>query len=425
MADGGLRHKDLFRGKRETSFLGHCDECPKLPQVRKPIHKIVMKRVHRERRFEISSVYAKGADLASETLKTGMEILNSEPGSREALRLGFVPLSDCAPIAVAMETGIFGRHGLNVKLSKELGWASVRDKMYYGELDAAQSIAGIAMELGLGFSNLKSEVIVPMILNLHGNAITLSEELKPALIGEGEGLRAFLDHYWKRNRPLTLAVPHRYSSHHVLMHAWLRRHGIDPRTDVEIIFLPPPLMPKHLKAGQIDGYCVGEPWNSAAILEGFGWSPVTSADLSYGHPEKVLMVSGRYFREQRDRTIALVSSLLEACRLCGEESFRNDLIAILGQKRYTGASAELLNNSLCGRFVTGRDTVSEKPFHLFHGDSVNRPTVEKASWQLAGLRSIGVLPEITAGSISRIHREDIFFAAQQAQGADEAASCKG
>lgn len=342
-----------------------------------------------------------------------MEMLYSDSGSQSQIRLGFVPLSDCAPIAVAMEMGIFESNGLNVKLSKELGWASVRDKMYYGELDAAQSIAGIAMALGLGFSDLKSEVIVPMILNLHGNAITLSKELTPSIIQSGEGLKTYLSHYWKKNRPLTLATPHRYSSHHILIHAWLRRHGVDPRQDVEIIFLPPPLMSKHLKAGQIDGYCVGEPWNSAAILGGFGWSPVTSADLSYGHPEKVLMVSGRFMREQKDRTIALVASLLVACKMCDDKAFLNDLISILSQKRYIGVSEELLRNSFCGKFVTGRDTINDSPFHLFHGESVNRPTMEKASWQLAGLRAIGVLPEITAGSLSRIHREDIFSAAQQ------------
>jgi ABC-type nitrate/sulfonate/bicarbonate transport system substrate-binding protein len=342
-----------------------------------------------------------------------MEKLLSESASQSPIRLGFVPLSDCAPIAVAMETGIFERHGLNVKLSKELGWASVRDKMYYGELDVAQSIAGIAMALGLGFTDLKSEVVVPMVLNLHGNAITLSKELSPSIIQSGEGLKTYLAHYWKKNRPFTLATPHRYSSHHILIHAWLRRHGVNPAQDIEIVFLPPPLMSKHLKSGQIDGYCVGEPWNSAAIMGGYGWTPVTSADLSYGHPEKVLMVSGRFVRENRDRTIALVASLLEACKLCDDQSFQDDLIRILGMKRYIGVSEELLRNSFSGRFVTGRDTINESPFHLFYGESVNRPTMEKASWQLAGLRSIGVLPEITAGSISRIHREDIFSAAQQ------------
>jgi len=342
-----------------------------------------------------------------------MQSRNPESGSHAPIRLGFVPLCDCAPIAVAMEMGIFERHGLNVKPSKELGWASVRDKMYYGELDAAQSIAGIAMALGLGFSDLKSEVIVPMILNLHGNAITLSKELCPSIIKEGGGLKAYWSHHWKKNRRITLATPHRYSSHHILLHSWLLRHGLDPRQDVEIVFLPPPLMPKHLKAGRIDGYCVGEPWNSAAILDGYGWCPVTSADLSYGHPEKVLMVSGRFLREQKEKTIALVTSLLEACRMCEDKIFQEDMISILSLKRYIGVDAGLLRNSLGGNFATGRDTISHSPFHIFHGESVNRPTMEKASWQLAGLRTIGVLPEITAGSISRIHREDIFLAAQQ------------
>ncbi len=334
-----------------------------------------------------------------------------EHKSPNQIRLGLVALSDCAPIAVAKETGIFERHGLNVKLSKELGWSTVRDKIYYGELDAAQSIAGMAMTLGLGCGDLKCDVVVPLVLNLHGNAITLTTEMSPSAIQNGEGLKAYLAHYWKKSRPFTLAAPHRHSSHHILLHGWLRRHGLDPHDDAEIVFLPPQLMPRHLKAGHIDGYCVGEPWNSASILGGSGWCPATSADLSYGHPEKVLLVAGRFLREQQDQTITLVAALLEACRLCQDPEFQEDLIGILSHEDYTGASPELLRNSLCGHFVTGRDVVDESPFHLFHGDSVNRPTVEKASWLLAGLRSIGALPEITAGSISRIHREDLFHAA--------------
>lgn len=335
----------------------------------------------------------------------------SDIRSGSPIRLGLVALSDCAPIAVARETGIFERHGLNVKLSKELGWSTVRDKIYYGELDAAQSIAGMAMVLGLGCGDLKCDVVVPLVLNLHGNAITLSTEMSPSAIQNGHGLKAYLARYWKKDRPFTLAVPHRHSSHHILLYGWLRRHGVDAARDTEIIFLPPQLMPAHLKAGHIDGYCVGEPWNSTSILGGFGWCPATSTDLSYGHPEKVLLVSGRFLREQEDQTIALVAALLEACRLCQDPDFHEELVGILGLPEYTGASADLLRNSFSGQFVTGRGVVDESPFYLFHGDSVNRPTVEKASWLLAGLRSIGVLPEITAGSISRIHREDLFHAA--------------
>ncbi|RYD24293.1 MAG: nitrate ABC transporter ATP-binding protein [Verrucomicrobiaceae bacterium] len=328
-----------------------------------------------------------------------------------SLRLGFVPLSDCAPIAVAMEMGIFARYGLNVSLSRELGWASVRDKMFYGDLDAAQSIAGIAFALGMGFSELRCEVAVPLILNLHGNAITLSNELKPSEIGRGEGLPSYLAHSWKKDRPFTLAATHRFSSHHILLFNWLRRHGLSTPSDVEIIFLPPPLMPRHLKAGHIDGYCVGEPWNSESILSGIGWCPATSSDLSHGHPEKVLLLSGKFLRERKDESVALTAALLESCRMCQDPAFRDEMITILSMKEYTGASENVLRNSLSAPFNTGAGSSAAATFHVFHGDSVNRPTVEKASWVLAGLRGIGILPDVTAGSLSRIYREDLFHAA--------------
>ena len=310
-----------------------------------------------------------------------------------------------------METGIFARYGLNVVMTRELGWASVRDKMFYGNLDASQAIAGIAFALGLGLSELRCEVVVPLILNLHGNAITLSNEFKPAEIGKGEGLQSYLTHSWKKDRPFTLAATHRYSSHHILLYQWLRRYRLSAPADVEIIFLPPQLMPRHLKAGHIDGYCVGEPWNSESILAGTGWCPATSSDLSHGHPEKVLLLAGKFLRERKDDSIALVSALLDACKLCQDPEFRNEMISILALKDYTGASEDVLRNSLGNKFNSGIGSSSAAAFHLFHGEAVNRPTVEKASWVLAGLRSIGILPDVTCGSLSRIYREDLFHTA--------------
>lgn len=327
------------------------------------------------------------------------------------IRLGYVPLSDCAPIAVAQETGIFKRFGLNVNVSRELGWGSIRDRIFYGELDAAQSIAGVAFALGMGFGKLRCDVVVPMILNLHGNAITLSNELKPSFIGKGEGLRSYLEKSWKKDRPFTLAATHRYSSHHILLRQWLKRHGLGSAKDVEIIFLPPPSMPHHLKSGEIDGYCVSEPWNSEAILAGTGWCPVTSADLSQGHPEKVLLMSAKAVSERKDECLTLVAALMESCKLCQDPEFYDEMIAILALDRYTGASEKVLRNNLGGDFNIGARTVKASSFHIFHGDSVNRPTVEKASWVLAGLRDIGILPDVTCGSLSRIYREDLFHIA--------------
>ncbi len=341
-----------------------------------------------------------------------MVALNRNFHSGSKLRLGFVPLSDCAPIAVAQELGIFSRMGLDVELSRELGWASVRDKIIYGHLDAAQSIAGIALALGLGINEMRCEVAVPMILNLHGNAITLSTEIGIDKIGRGEGLRNYLAYGWKKDRPFTLAVTHRYSSHHTLLKNWLSRHGVTAPEQVEIMFLPPSLMPRSLAAGHIDGYCVGEPWNSESILTGTGWCPVTSAEIAKGHPEKILLLSGTYLREKKEESITLVAALIEACQLCQKPEFREELISILSLKAYTGASPEVLRNSLGPLFNSGVDQISAAGFHIFHGDSMNRPSMDKASWVLSELRNAGTIPDGTCGALSRIFREDLYHAAE-------------
>ena len=333
----------------------------------------------------------------------------SMSASAQNIRLGYVPLTDCAPLAVAKETGIFERYGLNVTLQRELGWATVRDRLFYGELDAASSIAGIAFALAYGLTDLRCDVSVPLILNLHGNAITLSNDIPQEAIQNGSGLKDYLAQYWKKDRPFSLAATHRFSSHGVLLHTWLKRHGLAD-SDVEIIILPPPLMARHLKAGHIDGYCVGEPYNSEAILGGFGWSPVTSADLSYGHPEKVLLVSGDFLKGRKDDTISLVAALIESCKVCQDPEFRSDLVSILARPEYTGADPEILNNSLGPSFFNGISRSSTENFHMFHGDSVNRPSTDKASWMLAGLRASGSLPESRCGSLSRLYREDIYLA---------------
>ena len=322
----------------------------------------------------------------------------------DELRLGYVPMSDCAPIAVAHEMGLFERYDLSVTLSREPGWNSIQDKIYLGQLDAAQSIAGIAFALSMGFPELRCEVAVPLILNLHGNAVTLSRRLDPELIGSGEGLKEFMATS-RPVKPLKLAATHPFSSHHILLRQWLTQHGLEIGVDARIVYMPPHLMPVQLKSGEIDGYCVGEPWNSKAIVDGDGWCPTSSSHLSHGHPEKVLLLSGRFLRKERQKSIRLVAALLDACKLCQDPDFHESLVQILSREHYIGISPEALRNELSETLPRCSD------FHIFHGKSVNRPTVEKAAWVLAELTSIAALPQMTAGSLSRIYREDLYHEA--------------
>jgi ABC-type nitrate/sulfonate/bicarbonate transport system substrate-binding protein len=330
-----------------------------------------------------------------------------------SIRLGFVPLNDCAPLAVANELGIFSHYNLNVQLSRQPGWASIRDMINYDQLDGAQSIAGIALILALGINQQKCDVCVPLFLSAQGNAITLSTSLSKKDIGNGNGLANFLSKKWRHNRPFTLAAVHKYSSHHILLLQWLRKNGIDPNDkNIEIIFLPPPLMARTLASGHIDGYCVGEPWNSEAIITGSGWSPCVSSDISYGHPEKLLLLTGQFTHERREETIQLCAALLEACRICQDPEFRDDLINILAKTKYVGVSKESIRNGLGATFFSSPEDSAHENFQLFHGGDINRPSQEKTSWLLNGYKNAGLLPETTMGSMTKIFREDIYRLAE-------------
>ena len=340
-------------------------------------------------------------------MKTNIPSHESEP-----IRLGFIPQVDCAPLVVAQEKGIFARYGLNVRLSRELGWASIRDKISFGELDASQSTAGISIGLGLGLNMLRSEIAVPMVFNLQGCAITMSKEIDIEKIGRGEKLGEFLSYKWKKDRPMILAASHRFSSEHSLLTTWLGRHGVKNHRNLEIISLPGFLLPRMLKGGHIDGYCSSEPWNSESIFAGLGWCPATSADLASHHPGSVLMVSAEFWNSNKEAMVRLVASLIESCSLCESPEFREELISLLARKECGSSSPKILRNSLGPIFDSGVGSTQGENFHIFHGSDTNRPNIHKASWVLSSLRNDDTIPNGTCGSLSTVFREDICIAAE-------------
>lgn len=329
------------------------------------------------------------------------------------IRIGFIAQMDCAALVVAHETGIFQKHGLDVALSRELGWASIRDKICFGHLDAAQSIAGISIGLALGLGMIRSDVTVPLVFSLEGNAITLSTEIGREKIGLGEGLNDYLSYEWKKDRPMILAVPHTFSPHLSLLTTWLARHKVHHNRKLEIISLPSFLMPRHLRAGHIDGFCAPDPWNTEAIFAGTGWCPATSADIADTHPESVFMVSSEFRENHKTKVISLVSALIESSQLCQDPSFRKEMTAILSRREYLACSRKTLWNSLGNEFHSTGDHTKNRDFQRFSGGDTNRPTIEKASWVLADLRKNKTIPNHTGGSLSTIFREDIYLEAER------------
>jgi ABC-type nitrate/sulfonate/bicarbonate transport system substrate-binding protein len=344
--------------------------------------------------------------------------------TRKPLKIGFVPLADSAPIVIAHERRLFAKYGLCVQLSREVGWATIRDKIIYGELDAAHALGAMPFAATLGLGSIACNCLTALVLNLNGNAITLSQELWERGVRDAKSLHAEIDaSRGKRTYILGVAFP--YSSHNFLLRQWLVSGGINPDRDVRIVVVPAPTMFDNLKARNLDGYCGGEPWTSVAVLNGLGWCPVASAQLAPFHPEKVLMVRSRFAEEHESEHLALIAALLEAAAYCDRIENREQVIATLAHPKYVNVRAEALQNSFVDRFNFGNGRVESLPdFHVFSRDDANEPSAEKAAWVLRQLSPGRAAKDHTGPKLDIAHqvfRRDIFQEAASllASGANE------
>ncbi len=326
------------------------------------------------------------------------------------LRIGFLPLTDAAPLLVAQEFGLYARHGLRVQLSREVGWATVRDKIIFGELDAAPAPAPMLWAVNLGLECMPCAASTAFVFNLHGNAITLSNRLREAGVTDAASLRSEVVR--RRNeRMVTFGVVFHYSSHHVQLRQWLRVAQIDPERDVRIVVVPPAQMFRNLAAGTIDGYCVGEPWNSAAVSQDTGWCPAWSAQLSPGHVEKVLIVRDDFARKHAGAHAALIAALSEACAWCDDPVNRPALARLLAVRDYLNLPADVLAGALTGKFDCGAGRVETAPdFFVFHRGDANAPTPARATTLQAELIASGLLTreQVPAELPQRLFRESTY-----------------
>jgi ABC-type nitrate/sulfonate/bicarbonate transport system substrate-binding protein len=318
---------------------------------------------------------------------------------------------------MAHELGLFRKYGLRVILHRELGWATIRDKVIYGELDAAHALAAMPVVATLGLGSIRCECLTGIILNLHGNAITLSNRLRDRGVCDAASLRELIQR--SRDQPLTFGAVATFSSHHFLLRNWLADAGIHPERDVRIVMVPPPQMVGNLKAGHLDGFCVGEPWNSVAVQSRAGWCVATSAELASGHPEKVLMVRRDFAQNRAVEHIALLAALLEACAFCDDAENHDLLIATLAKPEYVGAPATALTPAIHGEFDFGNNTARSIPnFTVFHRDGANEPSA-KAAWVLQQIRKIIAHRELGSSLGRRIFRQDLLDQARRFRSSPE------
>lgn len=306
---------------------------------------------------------------------------------KRTIRLGFVPLADAAPLLVARAAGLFERAGLDVRLEPELGWGTIREKIAHGELEAAHALGGLVFSLILGTHTRPCNVRAEAMLSFEGNAITLSRRLWKKGVRDGQSLRLLLRTESPR-RP-AFAIVSTVSSHHMLLRRWLEKSGIVPDHDVRIVVLPPPLVGEHMREGHIDGFCVGEPWNSASVADGEGWVVATSRTLEARHPEKVLLVSENFASRDPDAAQALRRALWEACQWCDQPTNRKVLPAFFKEAGWFALPDEVVGRALTGPFERGYPAPPEESLLVFSDGHGNRATRQRAWWFLNGIVSLG------------------------------------
>lgn len=311
-------------------------------------------------------------------------------GVVQPVRIGFIPLADCAPLLVAREREMFRRHGVRVELSCEVGWATIREKLLYGQVDAAHAIAGLVLAMRMGLSTPPCRVVAPFVFNLHGNAITLSRDFWNRGVRDAASLKKLVRS--TTSRLFTFGVVSRHSSHNFLLRQWLIAGGIDVNSDVRIVVLPPTQMVANLAAGLIDGYCVGEPWNSVAVERGIGWIAATSEQLAPGHPEKVLLTTEKFMGSHKEEAGAILAALKEACEFCDAKENRHEVAHILASSGYFEGHEAILKRSLVGPLDLGTgQSADATSFHVFHRREANEPTSERGRWLLEQFITHGLL----------------------------------
>lgn len=322
------------------------------------------------------------------------------------VRVGYLPLTDCASLVMAAEGGFDRKYGIRIALSKEASWAAVRDKLAGGALDAAHVLYGMVYGVQLGIGCQPAPMAVLMNLSQNGQSITLSRALADRGAVNGPALAG---HMRSERRPYTFAQTFPTGNHAMLLYYWLAAYGIDPLRDARALTVPPTQMVANLKAGSIDGFCAGEPWGNRAVADGVGVTAATSQQIWPDHPGKVLGTTAAFADGEPAACRALVAAVLDAGRWLDESAQnRTRAAALLARPEYLNISSEVILPRLLGDYRNGLGESWQDPHALaFHrGGAVNFPYLSDGMWFMTQQRRWGLVKEdpdylAVAGAVNR------------------------
>lgn len=317
----------------------------------------------------------------------------SDKPELEEVRIGFIPLTDCASVVMASVMGFDKQHGIKIIPTKEASWAGVRDKLANGEIHAAHVLYGLVYGLHLGIGGPQKDMAVLMTISNNGQAISLSNALRDGGATDGPSLARLVA---KKEKTYTFAQTFPTGTHAMWLYYWLAAHGIDPLRDVKNIVVPPPQMVANMRLGRMDGFCVGEPWNQRAIVDQIGFTAVTSQDIWPDHPEKVLGATADFAIRYPNTARAMIAAILEASRwIDASIENRSQTAETIADERYVNTDVDVIRSRMIGQYEDGLGrSWSEKHAMTFYNDGqVNYPYLSDGMWFLTQFRRWGLLAE--------------------------------
>ena len=357
-----------------------------------------------------SAQVAAGTALYATLGHHGVWAAGSDAPEKKEVKIGFIPLTDCASVVMASVLGLDQKYGVKITPTKEASWASVRDKLVNGDLDFAHVLYGMVYGLHLGVGGPQKDMAVLMTLNRNGQAITLSKKIADKGAVDGASLAKLMA---AEKREYTFAHTFPTGTHAMWLYYWMAAAGIDPMKDAKVITVPPPQMVANMRVGNMDGYCVGEPWGHRAIMDGIGITAATTQDIWRDHPEKVLGATSDFATRNPNTARAVMMAIIEAGRWI-DASLQNKMkmAETVAAKSYVNTSVDAINQRILGRYQNGLGKTWDDPNHMkfFADGDANFPYLSDGMWFLTQHKRWGLLkshPDYLAVA-KKINRIDLY-----------------
>ncbi|MEQ1774897.1 MAG: CmpA/NrtA family ABC transporter substrate-binding protein [Burkholderiales bacterium] len=334
----------------------------------------------------------------------------SDAPEKKEVKIGFIPLTDCASVVMASVMKFDEKYGIKIIPTKESSWAGVRDKLVNGELDAAHVLYGLVYGVHLGNGGPRKDMAVLMSLNNNGQAITLSKKIADKGAVDGPSLAKLMS---SEKREYTFAQTFPTGTHAMWLYYWLAAHGINPMKDAKIITVPPPQMVANMRIGNMDGYCVGEPWGHRAIADGIGITAITTQDIWKDHPEKVLGCTDEFTKKYPNTARAMTAAIIDAGRwIDASLSNRSKMAEVVANTAYVNTSVDVINQRILGRYQNGLGKTWDDPNHMkFYNDGIaSFPYLSDGMWFLTQHKRWGLMKQDPdyLGIAKQINKIDLY-----------------